>query len=152
MKRIESPLRRDRVGYCFRFKTDPDALLFGPDAAQVILIALRQMGFTGRCEYYDADDHRTYDYRVGLGLKKTEGQETPNLEWWQEFAAIVTKECDGRPITVCPLSELVHMVGIRAQLLEAGIAEFKDGEPVRLIDDDEETDPSWFQREILDMK
>ena len=94
MTRTEYRLRKDRHGYCIRFKLIGDPPLYGRDAAQVCVAALQKAKFTGRCEYYEADDLRNGDFLVGLGLKQPDGSETPEWEWWQRFIGLVVVECD----------------------------------------------------------
>jgi hypothetical protein len=150
MERLRFRLRSDRSGYCFRFKIAENLGVFGGHAARAIMVALRMKKFSGRCEYYEADDHQTGDYLVGLGLKQSEGRETPEYDWWKSFAATVVEECQKtKGITVnTNCSGIEGIRGFRSQLLESGDAEFLNGLPLRLIDYDEDQDLSWFAREV----
>lgn len=139
----KTPVSSDSYGYALSFV--PKSGLYGACAAEAVLAGLRQMRFSGRCEYHVWESPRGDDYVVSLAIKNRTGAPEPSYLWWKEFAKAAAKASASRSEAKLDIqsSELASVEGMRRGSLPPTIVEFADGEPC-LIDDEQDT---WFSSE-----
>jgi hypothetical protein len=137
---LNKPLRKDALAYVLCF--EPKRSLYGPPAAQACIAGLKEMNFTGRCEFYVRDVPHPHMYLVGLGLKNAAGSPQPSYEWWKCFVQAVAKATEPTAEVVVDKSnsEMGDLDGVRATFISRGTVEFLQGMP-QWID---ETEDSWF--------
>ncbi len=136
-------LKNDARSYVLCF--EPKVSLYGPAAALACMVGLKEVNFTGRCEFYARDVPHPHLYLIGLGLKNAAGSLQPSYEWWTRFVKAAAKAA--KPTGEVAVDELNSEMGgldeVRETFVSRGTVEFLDGRP-QWIDDNED---SWFTGE-----
>lgn len=150
---VSIPLTADQLGYSLNIRLSPKHEdMYGIVVAEIVIDVLREITFSGRCEYYAHDGFiigMPDSYIVGLGLRASSRRKKLDYEWWKLLVAHIDKALEkfetGLTLdTVC--SEFNEMRAIRHWSMLRGVAEFENGVPVRLLGID---DPdSWFASEV----
>lgn len=142
INRIRSPIRSMVQGYAFRFRYNERVFLYNLVACELLLDMLGKSRFTGRAEFYDIDDHLTWDYVVALALVFEEGSPTnPDPAWWQAFARQLSDACEagGKLQLPEPSRERTRVRSMRTNLLAGGAVQFRDGQPVQVLQGNQST-------------
>ncbi|MCP2319345.1 hypothetical protein APR12_004712 [Nocardia amikacinitolerans] len=152
---VSTPLTDDQYGYAFTMSLPDEPIgLYGLDAAESLLAALKRIEFTGRCEYYAVDyfylQPRTYC--VGIGLKPGVRMKL-NLKYWHRLEDLLEEELSNRKSRLKFERDLSEIGGIRAfrkTFISCGVAEFKDGQVTALLNSAEAD--SNFASAVLEAK
>lgn len=145
---IITPARLDDYGFVFNFDlTNNKAIIYGEVMAENIIQSLKEIEYSGRCEYYAGNSLFAQNvYIVALALKFKNGK-TPNFKFWSNFSDVLISkfQTDSNGIIYDEeMSELASLAEIRQYYINSGNVEFEIGEPFRIINESE----SWFINQI----
>jgi hypothetical protein len=92
---ISIPIQADEHGFVFNFNVkESNASAYGLPCAQVLIDFIKEVKFSGRCEFYAGDSY--VGYLKGLGLKYRNGK-MPDYKFWltaEEFVKQNMKKYD----------------------------------------------------------
>jgi hypothetical protein len=154
------PLLDEHYGYTFTFEVLSEASDYGATAADCFLKSLHAFKFTGRAEFFAADERfgKEEFYKIGVGLKfadkKIGKKSVPDYRWWMKFRADVINRLHA---TKCGLehadtmSEMDQLGAIRQTMMHRATAQFENGLPTLLIGGDLNPEESWFIFAIQDL-
>lgn len=150
-------IKDDDVGYILAIHVPPSLDTYGQVVARVVLSVLRDIRFTGRCEYYarDGDTHPYYDglYRIGLALRSRKLSECGEME--KILTTLPGHLADGHPKLQLhePYCELADIGSIRECFLFRSAAAFADGKCELVFERPVAGgDCSWFELEAAERR
>ena len=141
------PIRDDDLGFAINFSTTQSKGDYGDAVASAILVTLKSLRFSGRCEYYAGNPVVPGEsfYVVALALRDDKGR-FPKREWWISLARLVSAELDRGAAKVAlsaDLSEIGEIRSFREHYLPRGVVEFVNGDAAFILGGDQ-SDDSWF--------
>ena len=143
-------IANEHCGYTFTFEVTPRARIYGRPAAKCFLESLKKVRFSGRAEFFDADAMSFGDkrfYRIGLGLRFSGRELTPNFKWWMKFrddiAGRVHKSACGLK-HADTMSEMNELGALRKTMILCATAQFKNGIPKLILEGNSSSEESWF--------
>jgi len=132
-----APIDDDACGYVFTFELNSDQETDSRSIFRILKAALRNRGFSGRCEYFKDIgmlEGEKFCW-IGLGIQwQREANPIPSYDWWVDFREGVRhqlKDDSGLKLTL--LSEMATLGEIRASQKLAAIIEFVDGKVVGFL-------------------
>lgn len=141
------PLSDDTLGYGFPFSVGDDAGFYGRDIADVFLRAFSALNLAGRIEYYAGDPFvPAVQYVVGIGHRPIRKKEALTLKDWHRIADFMrdnVASANEHVALIREYCELGDILSLRSAYLYRGAAEFKGGEPQRIIKRLDEDAGNW---------
>jgi hypothetical protein len=149
---ISTPLKGGQLGFGIPFIIHEVVGLYGDLVAESIIASLKELQFSGRCEYYAGNPiHLATDlYVVALGLKPSSRSQSLTYKWWMRLCSLIDNKIKERTEKIelyMPHAEFGEMGGIRADYLPRGVAEFEDGKVMGLLGP--HLQDSWFSGAIV---
>jgi hypothetical protein len=86
---VDGRMKDSELGFALCFHILNRSSFYGEVVAKVVIDALRQANFSGRCEYYAADAFVQAEapiYIVALGLNLVGIGDALGFAWWNQFA------------------------------------------------------------------
>jgi len=139
---VHEPLQNNQTGYTFTFKLKMGCTGYIRDGAFCIFNALRDNKFSGRCECYSADQHFGFPehfFSIGIMLRRsgrTARKAVPDHDWWMKLQRSVLLHSRKHAPSIgleSDLSEINEKRAMLASLSPSGIAEFSQGQIIRLL-------------------
>lgn len=143
--RMHEPLAENEYGYTFTFSFDADTHYeYIKAGAFCIFRALKNRGFSGRCECYSGEHYGLGRlFSVGVMLRSAGKKATPTYDWWSKIQDAVEHNSQSRKTNhirlEANLCEMAQKSAMLASLVPSGIAEFAEGRVTRLLGSDEDT-------------
>ena len=141
------PLSDGTLGYGFPFSVGDDANIYGHDIANLFLESFSALKLSGRIEYYAVNPVVPgVDYIVGIGHRPIRRKDALNLKGWLRIADFMRDNiasANNRVSLIRNCCELGEIRSLRRNFLYRGAAEFKDGEPQRIIKRLDENTGNW---------
>lgn len=147
---LSTPLRDDQLGFALNFSIMPNAGEYGGAVANAILEVLKELRYTGRCEYYAGNPFTAGEsfYIVGLALR-SDKRLVPKGGWWKCLTKMVAeriRRAETKVILNADLCEIGEVRDLRRDYLPRGVAELSDGGLVSILGDSQ-ADDSLFLAE-----
>lgn len=150
---LTRPISSSDVSYCFVWDASKaDAVEASERVAEAVLAALDSLQFGGRCEYYAASRtvYAESHYCVSIALRHR--NKALSFEEWSSLRDIVIncpRVSQVGLVFIEQLAEFGTVAGARGSFPARGVAEFKNGKPVRILGNTEPS--SWFECAVCRM-
>ena len=147
------PLSVDQYGYVFGFEFKPETFDYILHGAYCVFEALREAKFSGRCECYAAERFEIPGriFTVGVMLRCPGRKPIPDHAWWRKLQKAIARHSTTYKDSIKLADDLYELARKRTMidaLLPRGVAEFSDGDLVRLVGSSDDS----FLRSYLENK